>query len=133
MSDPANSIDHPLPMDEAARSKLSPTALKVALRIGEQWALDQRETLALIGLLAIPQAESDRTLTPDQFYRAGLLMQVYRALNEIFADEMAQEWPVLENSAPLFEGSSACAFMAHGGTDAMVLVVLYLRAIQQGL
>lgn len=133
MSNSMKGFDPDRELDEAARRRLSPTALKVALRIGEKWALDQGETLVLIGLPKLPHDTSDFALSSDQFYRAGLLILIFRELHELFGPGLTDRWPVGGNRAPLFGGRSACKFMAEGGADAMVTVLMHIRAMQQGL
>lgn len=132
MTDPADNMQAWPQYDTAALQKLSPTAFKVALRIGEQWGLTQEATLALMGLSDPPYDADKVLLTSDQFYRAGLLIGIFRSLNEMFDEASADRWPTLSNTGPIFKGGSAVQTMTLGGADAMAEVLQYLRAVQQG-
>lgn len=132
MTDPTDNMQTWPQYDTAALQKLSPTAFKVALRIGEQWGLTQEATLALIGLSELPRDADKVLLTSPQFYRAGLLIGVFRTLNEMFDEASSDIWPTLSNTAPIFKGSSAVQIMTLGGAAAMAEVLQYLRAVQQG-
>ena len=132
MSDPVDDIETWTEHADTARQKLSPTALKVVLRIGEKWKLTQEGTLALIGLSKPPSA-CDVSLDAEQFYRAGLLIEIYKAAHEIFDRPLADSWPSRSNRHPIFGGVTPIGAMLNGGTGVMVDVLQYLRATQQGL
>lgn len=92
-------------------------------------------------LLSMTEAEFARAaamldgplLTPTQFNRAGLMIRIYRALHDLFVGDMADRWPDMPNRAVPYDGRSPIAFMANGGTDAMIHVLMHIRAIAQGL
>lgn len=132
MTDPIDDIGNWTEYASTARRRLSPTALKVVMRIGEKWKLSQEGTLALIGLSTLPPA-CDVTLNADQFYRAGLLIEIFKAANEIFDRPLADRWPSRSNTHPIFGGVTPVEAMLNGDLGVMVDVLQYLRASQQGL
>lgn len=132
MTDRVDNVEASPEPDEAVRQRLSPTALKVVLRIGEKWKITQEGTLALIRLHKLPSAR-DVTLNAEQFYRAGLLIEIFKAANEIFDRPLADSWPSQPNRHSLFGSASPIEMMMNGGVSVMVDVLQYLRATQQGL
>ena len=132
MTDPIDDIGTWAEQAEAARRRLSPTALKVVLRIGEKWEVTQEGSLALIGLSKLPSSIGV-TLSADQFYRAGIVIEIFKAVNELFDQPLADRWLSQSNRNPIFGGATPLEAMWNGGIGVMVDVLQYLRAIQQGL
>ena len=131
MNDPIDASETWSGQSDAARRRLSPTALKAVLRIGEKWKLTQESTLALIGLFDLPSA-ADVRLTADEFYRAGLLIEIFKATSELFGSRLADSWPLLPNRNSVFGGASPIELIVNGDSRVMADVLQYLRISPEG-
>jgi hypothetical protein len=126
-------------VDEVRLRRLSPTAFRAVRGIGDAWGGDPTTVACLLDMtgadFAILESTADSALllTPAQFYRASLIIAIYRALGELFAGDMAERWPSLPNRATPYDGRSPIDFMASEGTNAMIDVLGQVRAMGQGL
>lgn len=73
------------------------------------------------------------TLSQDQLTRASALIGIFKALNLLFADSMADRWPRLVNRAPLFGQRSPIDAMIEGGIPLMLESRQYVDALRGGL
>ena len=65
--------------------------------------------------------------------KVGALVGVYKGLHLLFADDMADRWPSLDNRGPLFARQSPIASMIRGGIPQMLDVRRYVDAVRGGL
>ena len=56
----------------------------------------------------------EQALSQDQLTRVSAVVGVYKGLHLLFADDMADRWPRLKNSGPLFQNLSPIAAMQQG-------------------
>lgn len=123
---------------EADRDRLSRVALKAFRRLVDQWGLTGQQAAALLGVSLStwermkPEGQ-DRPLGQDQMTRISALVGIYKGLHLIFADDMADRWPRLENRAPLFGRTSPIQSMIEGGIPQMLEVRRYVDAVRGGL
>ena len=123
---------------EADRARLSSVALKAFRRLALSWGITGQQAAALLGVSTStwerlkPQA-ADKVLNQDQMTRISALTGIYKALHLLFADAMADRWPMLENSGPLFDRRTPVAAMIEGGIPHMLEVRRYLDAVRGGL
>jgi hypothetical protein len=61
----------------------------------------------------------DKVLDVDQMFRVSYLLGIFKALNILHGQELADEWVRLPNSNILFGGKSALEYMIAGGLPAM--------------
>ena len=123
---------------EADRVRLSATALKAFRRLVEEWDLTGAEAAALLGVSVstwdrLKPGGEGRTLSQDQMTRISVLTGIYKGLHLLFADGMADRWPSLENSGPLFNGETPVSAMIEGGIPLMLDVRRYVDAVRGGL
>jgi uncharacterized protein (DUF2384 family) len=123
---------------EAARVRLSATALKAFARLAEAWSLSNAEAAALIGVSEstwdrMKRGRRAETLSQDQFTRVSALVGIFKGLHLLFADEMADRWPRLANKGPLFENTCPIETMVEGGIPQMLEVRRYIDAVRGGL
>jgi len=123
---------------EADRKRLSATALKAFRRLVRQWDLTSQQASALLGvsLSTWERLKPDsvtKTLTQDQMTRISALTGIYKALHLLFVDAMADRWPRLANTGPLFDRRTPIAAMIDGGIPLMLDVRRYLDAVRGGL
>ena len=123
---------------DADRARLSQVALKAYRRLVEQWGLTGQQAAALLDVSMstwerLKLEGKDRTLSQDQMTRISALVGVYKGLHLLFADDMADRWPALENKGPLFARQSPIASMIQGGIPQMLDVRRYVDAVRGGL
>ncbi len=123
---------------EGDRARLTPAATVGVRQIAEAWKLTRDQTAQL---LALSPSAWDRMLagtsrpvfSQDQMVRASALIGIFKGLNLLFADSMADRWPSLRNSGPLFNGQTPVEAMIDGGIPLMIEVRRYIDALRGGL
>ena len=122
---------------ENDRARLSPVAIKAFLGLTKAWDMSNRDAAEL---LSVSGSTFDRmkrgeqtVLGQDQLTRVLALVGIYEGLHLMFADAMADEWPVLPNTGSLFKGISPVAAMKAGGIPKMLDVRRYIDAVRGGL
>jgi hypothetical protein len=124
--------------EESDRARLTAAALEAVRRLAAAWKLTGDEAAALLG---VSPSTWDRiragtwrsTLSQDQLTRVSALVGVFKGLHLLFTDDMADRWPRLRNSGPLFENLSPIEAMARGGIPFMINVRRYVDALRGGL
>lgn len=124
--------------DEADRRRLTAAALKAFRRLVERWSLTTQEAAALLGVSTstwerIKRGTWDSYLSQDQLTRVSALVGIFKGLHLLFADDMAERWPRLENKGPLFNRSSPIDAMIAGGIPHMIEVRRYVDAVRGGM
>lgn len=124
--------------DEAARSRLTPAALEAVRNLADAWHATGDEMAALVGVSPstwdrISAAAWQQTMTQDQLMRVSALVGVFKGLNLLFANSMADRWPKLPNSGPLFANRTPVKTMIDGGIPVMIEVRRYVDALRGGL
>lgn len=123
---------------EADRARLTPTALKAMRRIVERWGLTGAQASALLGVSEstwdrIAAEKWSQPLSQDQLTRVSAITGVFKGLHLLFADEMADRWPRLRNSGPLFENLTPVETMLKGGIPAMLDIRRHVDALRGGI
>jgi hypothetical protein len=124
--------------DETDRKRLSATALKAFRRLVLHWDLTSQQAAALLGVSVstwerLKPDNVTKPLSQDQMTRISVLTGIYKALHLLFVDAMADRWPLLENTGPLFDRRAPVAAMIEGGIPHMLEVRRYLDAVRGGL
>lgn len=135
---PLTPIDIQKFSDDDDRRRLTSTALKAFRRLAESWRLSNQEAATLLGVSVstwerIKRGAWDGQLSQDHLTRVSALVGIYKALHLLFADDMAERWPRLENNGPLFNRSSPIAAMMDGGIPLMLEVRRYVDAVRGGM
>jgi hypothetical protein len=124
---------------EEDRARLTPGAIHGVKGIADAWGLTRNQTAAL---LAVSPSSWDRMLagtgakqlfSQDQMIRASALIGIFKGLNLLFADDMADRWPTLKNIGPLFAGNTPVDAMIEGGIPLMIEIRRYVDAMRGGL
>jgi antitoxin Xre/MbcA/ParS-like protein len=123
---------------EADRARLSKVALKAYKRLVEQWGITGQQAAALLDVSTstwerLKQDGKDKSLNQDQLTRISAIVGIYKGLHLLFADDMADRWPKLDNRGPLFAGMSPIGSMMKGGIPQMLEVRRYVDAVRGGL
>ena len=119
------------------RKRLTGTAVKAVLRVIDIWGGCNAEGAALLGISEstwdrMKADKWDGTLSQDQLTRASALIGVFKGLHLLFADDMADRWPRLENRAPVFDRKSPIEAMIEGGIPRMLETRQYIDALRGG-
>jgi hypothetical protein len=110
---------------EAERERLTPAALEAVVNIAEVWMLADDDAAALLGVSSgtwdeIRGSRWSQSLSQDQLTRTSALIGVFKGLNLLFDQAMADRWPRLRNTGPLFQNLSPVEAMIEGGIPFML-------------
>jgi hypothetical protein len=122
---------------EDDRKRLTNIAVKAVTRLAAAWRVNNAQSADLMG---VSPSSWDRikagswagTLNQDQMTRASALIGIYKGLHLLFADDMADRWPMLVNRAPLFGHHSPVEAMIMGGIPQMMDTRQYVDALRGG-
>lgn len=119
------------------RARLAMSGLDAFRRMTDFWRLANDEAAALLDV-------SDRTwarmkkpgwsgrVSQDQLLRLSALVGLYKGLHLYFSDELADRWPGLPNTGPLFAGARPVDWMITGGLPAIIATRDYVDALRGG-
>jgi Protein of unknown function (DUF2384) len=133
----------PLPLvdfsSRAERERLSGSALRAFFNIMAHWEVRDEDARALLGGVSNgpyynwKRAPTDKRLDADVLTRISYLIGVFKALNILYGEKLADEWVRLPNSNRLFGGVTPLTFMARGGIPAIQRVRRLLDARRGGM
>ena len=120
---------------KAERERLSPSALKAFFNIVDRWGVRDEEARHLLGGVTngpyyeMKKNPKGRVLDTDKLLRISYLIGIFKALNILHGQPLADEWVRLPNSNRIFAASTPLAYMIKGGAPAMQTVrrLLYGR------
>jgi len=119
------------------RERLSPAGLKAFFNIQARWKVRDEDARALLGGVTNgPFYEMKRNpvrlLDTDRLTRVSYLIGIFKALNILYSEKLADSWVQLPNANPLFAGQTPLAFMIKGGLPAIQIVRRLLDARRAG-
>jgi len=120
--------------DTATRKRLSPAGIRAFLRIAQKWGVKDQDARALLGgissgsFYALKKAPARRTLDQDALTRISLLIGIFKALNILYSQRLADAWMTLANSNPIFRGSTPLDYILRLGVPGMIEVRQLLDA-----
>ncbi len=128
------------PVDLATRTereRLSAPALKAFFNIMARWQVRDEDARALLGGVSNGpfyemKRKPDRLLDTDRLTRISYLIGIFKALNILHSEHLADEWVRLPNQNALFAGRTPLAYMIRGGLPAMQVVRRLLDARRAG-
>lgn len=120
------------------RARLSAPALGAFRALAGQWALNNGEAAALLGISEstwdrIKRRHWDQPLSQDQLTRVSAAIGLYKGLHLLFVDAMADRWPKLANKGPIFRHKSPVQAMIEGGIPVMLETRRHVDAVRGGL
>ena len=124
---------------KAERERLSPSALKAFFNIVERWSVRDEDARQLLGgvtngpYYAMKKSPEGRVLDADKLLRISYLIGIFKALNILHGQPLADEWVRLPNTNRIFFGSTPLAYMMKGGAPAMQTVRRLLDARRGGM
>ncbi len=120
--------------DPRVRARMSPTAVRLFMRLSDLWRLAVDQRRALLGDISRPtyhnwQGGKVGTLTRDQLERISLVLGIHKGLKLLFADEAsATRWLTSPNKDLPFGGVSPLERALHGSIDDLYSVRRYIDA-----
>ena len=124
--------------DVATRRRLSPAAVRGFLAIVSKWGLRDPDARALLGDIssgsyyAWKKEPKGRVLDHDTLTRISLLIGIFKALNILYSQKLADAWISLPNTNTMFRGASPLAYMIQRGQPGMMHVRQLLDARRGG-
>lgn len=124
--------------DAATRKRLSPPGLKAFLRIAQKWSVKDSDARQLLGgissgsFYALKKGPSRRALDQDVLTRISLLIGVFKALNILYSERLADAWMTLPNRNPMFLGGTPLEYILRLGQPGMIEVRQLLDARRGG-
>jgi Protein of unknown function (DUF2384) len=120
------------------RERLSPSALRAFFNIVDRWKVRDEDARALLGGISNGpyyawRKEPKRTLASDTLLRVSFLVGIFKALNILYGEALADEWVRLPNQNRIFAGQTPLEYMKAGGIPAMQTVRRLLDARRGGL
>lgn len=122
---------------KAERERLSPAAIRTFFNIMDRWSVRDEDARLLLGGVSNGayyeyKKNPERVLEPDRLLRISYLVGIFKALNILHSEKLADNWIRLANSNPIFGGRTPLAYMAKGGLPAMQTVRRLLDARRGG-
>lgn len=123
---------------KAERERLSPAAIKAFLNIMEKWRVRDEDARALFGGISNGQfyemkKKPERVLDADALTRVSYLIGIFKALNILYSEPLADAWPQRPNSNRIFGGQTPLAYLIKGGLPAMQTVRRLVDARRGGM
>ncbi len=120
------------------REAVSPAALKAFLNIVERWGIRAEDARALLGGISNGpyyawKKQPDRVLDADVLTRISYLIGIFKALNVLYGEKLADEWIQLPNQNRIFAGQTPLQYMIRWGLPGMQVVRRLLDARRVGM
>ncbi len=120
------------------RERLSPAAVRTFFNIMAHWNVRDEDARTLLGGMSNGpfyelKKNPDRVLDADRLTRISYLIGIFKALNILYSEKLADKWVQLPNSNPIFGGETPLAYIIRGGQPAMQTVRRLLDARRGGM
>jgi len=123
--------------DLKTRERLSAVAVRGFLQIMDHWGIKDPDARQLLGGLSTGsyyswKKQPKRVLDQDALTRISLLFGIFKALNILYSEALADAWITLPNRNPMFRGQTPLAYMIQRGQPGMVHLRQLLDARRGG-
>lgn len=121
----------------ANRARLSAGAVTAFFNIMDIWKVRDEDARALLGgmsngaFYALKKTQG-KALDEDRLRRISYLIGIFKALNILHSQDLADRWMQLPNSNRIFNGSTALAYLVQGGLPAFQTLRRLLDARRGG-
>ena len=120
------------------RERLSESALRGFFTLMERWSIRDEDARGLLGGLSNGpyyawKKQPNRLLDADVLTRISYLVGIFKALNILHGENLADRWVQLPNTNRIFNGNTPLAYMIKGGLPAMQTVRRLLDARRGGM
>ncbi len=111
--------------DAATRTRLSKPAIVAFFALADKWELRNENAMALLGGVShgrYYELKKNRKglLSQDELTRISLLMGIFKALNILFSQRLANQWASRPNSNVMFNNVPPLQLLVRGGVPAMI-------------
>jgi len=122
---------------KSERERLSPGALRGFFNIIQRWNIKDEDARSLLGGISngpyyLWKKQPNRTLDLDVLTRISYVVGIFKALNILYGQTLADEWVRLPNTNRIFAGETPLTYMKQGGIPAMQIVRRLLDARRGG-
>ena len=111
--------------------------MKAFFRIVARWKVPDEAARDLLGGISHGSFYNLRarpkTLRADELLRVSYLIGIFKALNILYSEKLADAWIQLPNTNPIFKGDTPLAYLRAGGIPALQTVRRLLDARRGGL
>ena len=114
--------------DAGTRSRLSPAAVAAYFKIVEKWQLKKEDAMVLLGGISngryydLKRNQKTAILTQDELTRVSLLIGIFKALNILFSQKLANQWVSRPNHNQLFQDVPPLVYLTRGGMLGLIAV-----------
>jgi hypothetical protein len=120
------------------RARLGASAFKAFFNTITAWHVRDEDAMGLLGGMASSTyyalKKSPRKVPDeDTMLRISYLIGIFKALNILHAESLADRWITLPNRNPIFAGATPLQYMLRGGIPAMQVVRRLLDARRGGI
>ncbi len=110
--------------DRDTRARLSPAALRGFFAIMARWQVRDDLARQLLGGVSNGtfyemKRDTARVCSVDELTRISYLLGIFKALNVLHGEALADAWMHLPNSNRIFAGTAPLEFAARGGIPAL--------------
>lgn len=119
------------------RERVSPPAIRTFFNIMSRWNIRDEDARILLGGISNGpfydmKKNPNRVLDTDKLTRVSYLIGIFKAVNILYSEKLADKWIQLPNSNPIFGGQTPLAYMMKAGLPAMQTVRRLLDARRGG-
>lgn len=124
---------------EDERRRLSGSALMGFFKMMEIWKVRDEDAKMLLGGISngqfyeMKKKPKSKVLDVDRMYRISFLLGIFKAINILHGQELADEWVQLPNRNAMFGGKTPLRYMIDGGLPAMQTVRRLLDGRRGGM
>ena len=124
--------------NDEERRRLSAAALKALFNIVDRWEVRDEDARKLLGRVSngayyqLKQNPRGKTLDQDRLTRISYLIGIFKSLNILYSQRLADQWMQLPNTNPIFGGRTPLDYILRGGSPAMDMVRRLLDARRGG-
>jgi len=107
------------------RERLSGPNLRAFFKMMEIWKVRDEDAKLLLGGMTngpfyeMKKNPKGKVLDVDRLYRLSYLLGIFKAINILHGQALADRWVQLPNKNPLFGGKTPLQYMIQGGLPAM--------------
>jgi hypothetical protein len=120
------------------RKRLRGSSLTAFFKIMELWKVRDEDAKLLLGRVSngpfyeMKKNPKEKVLDVDQMYRISYLLGIFKAINILHGQELADRWAQIPNHSPLFHGQKPLQYMIDGGLPSLQDVRRLLEGGIQG-
>ncbi len=123
--------------DPEERKRLTPAAMRAFFNIMRHWKVRDEDARLLLGGVSNGtfytwKQGAAKQLEQDRLLRISYLIGIFKSLNILFSEALADRWVLLPNANEIFGNRTPLDYMLRGGAPAMDTVRRLLDARRGG-